>query len=124
MLHILVAEDNALNRMVLTRLLARLGCTCDTVETGREVLAAVQGQQYDLVLMDVRMPEMNGIEATLALHLQLPPAACPPVYAVTAGVSPEEQKECLAAGMAGFVVKPVDLEALRTLLATLQPRAG
>lgn len=121
MSHILVAEDNALNRMVLTRLLSGLGCTFDTVENGRQVLEAVQRQHYDLVLMDVRMPEMNGIEATKELQLLLPSTARPPVYAVTAGVSTEEQAACLAAGMTGFIDKPIDIEMLRALLATVQP---
>ena len=120
MFRILVAEDNALNRMVLTRLLTGMGCIVDTVENGHGVLAAVARERYDLVLMDVRMPEMDGIAATQEMHQLLPAAACPPVYAVTAGVSNEERAACLAAGMAGFIAKPAQIEELRALITNLQ----
>lgn len=120
MLRILVAEDNALNRKVLLRLLSGLDCTVDAVENGRQALSAVQQQRYDLVLMDVRMPDLDGIMATRQMHQLLPAAECPVVYAVTAGVSPEDRQECLAAGMAGFLAKPVQMDELLALLSTLQ----
>jgi CheY-like chemotaxis protein len=116
---ILVAEDNPLNQKVLVRLLSGLNCTVDAVENGQQVLDAVQRTRYDLVLMDVRMPELDGIQATKQLRQLLPAAECPVVYAVTAGVSAEERRECLAAGMCGFLAKPVQLEDLRTMLANL-----
>lgn len=120
MLHILVAEDNALNRKLIVRLLSGLDCTVDAVETGRAVLAAVQARHYDLVLMDVRMPDLDGIEAAQQIAQILPPEERPIIYAVTAGVSAEEQRACLDAGMSGFLAKPVQLAEVRALLASLQ----
>ena len=120
MLQILVAEDNALNRKLIVRLLSGLDCTVDAVETGRAVLAAVQARRYDLVLMDVRMPDLDGIEAAQQIAQMLPPDERPMIYAVTAGVSAEEQRACLDAGMSGFLAKPVQLAEVRALLASLQ----
>ena len=118
MLRILIAEDNAVNRKVLVRLLTGMGCSVDAVENGLEALDAVREQRYDVVLMDVRMPEMDGITATRRLRETVLPAECPPVYAITAGVSESERRECLAAGMVGFVAKPVQVGELRALLGT------
>lgn len=120
MLHILIAEDNALSRKVLLRMLSGLECVVTAVENGRQVLEAVQAQHYDLVLMDVRMPDLDGITTTRQMLRMLPAAEWPTIYAVTAGVSNEERRECIDAGMAGFLDKPVQLEALRTLIASLQ----
>jgi CheY-like chemotaxis protein len=119
MLHILVAEDNVLNRKVLLRMLSGLECVVSAVENGRQVLEAVQAQHFDLVLMDVRMPDLDGITTTRQVHQLLPAADWPVIYAVTAGVSEEERHECLSAGMTGFLAKPVQLEELRTLLESL-----
>jgi CheY-like chemotaxis protein len=68
MLHILVAEDNVLNRKVLLRMLSGLECVVSAVENGRQVLEAVQAQHFDLVLMDVRMPDLDGITTTRQVH--------------------------------------------------------
>lgn len=120
MLHILVAEDNALNRKVLLRMLSGLECSVTAVENGRQVLEAVQQQHFDLVLMDVRMPDLDGITTTRQVFQLLPAAEWPTIYAVTAGVSDEERRECIDAGMTGFLNKPVQLAELSALLATMQ----
>jgi CheY-like chemotaxis protein len=77
MLHILVAEDNVLNRKVLLRMLSGLECVVSAVENGRQVLEAVQAQHFDLVLMDVRMPDLDGITTTRQVHQLLPAADWP-----------------------------------------------
>jgi CheY-like chemotaxis protein len=78
----------------------------------------VRHRRYDIVLMDIRMPEMNGLEATAAIRNELPSDQQPRIYALTAGVSPDERQACFDAGMDGFVAKPVVMEQLAQLVAT------
>lgn len=113
---VLVAEDNLLNQKVIVRLLRSLGCEVEAVVTGREVLAACAQRKFDLVLMDIRMPEMDGLEAARALRQQLPAQQLPSIYAITAGVDPHDHQACLDAGMAGFLSKPVVLADLQALV--------
>jgi CheY-like chemotaxis protein len=118
-LAVLVAEDNPLNQKIIVRMVHSLGCRVDAAATGYEVVAAVRARHYDLVLMDVRMPDMNGLEATRLIRAELPPERQPLIYALTAGVGPDERQTCFDVGMDGFVAKPVNLEQLALLLATL-----
>jgi signal transduction histidine kinase/CheY-like chemotaxis protein len=106
-LRILVAEDNPTNVKLINAILTRLGYRPDVAANGHEVLAALARQTYDVILMDVQMPEMDGIEATRQVQLRVPPTRRPRVVALTAGVLPEERQRCLAAGMDEFVDKPI-----------------
>jgi signal transduction histidine kinase/CheY-like chemotaxis protein len=106
-LRILVAEDNPTNVKLINAILTRLGYRPDVAANGHEVLAALARQTYDVILMDVQMPEMDGIEATRQVQLRVPPMRRPRVVALTAGVLPEERQRCLAAGMDEFVDKPI-----------------
>ncbi len=116
-LSVLVAEDNSLNQKIVVRMVRSFGCSVDAVANGLEVMAAVQCRRYDIVLMDIRMPDMNGIEATRLIRQQLPPDQQPRIYALTAGIGPEERQACHDAGMDGFVAKPVVMEELAALFS-------
>ena len=119
-LAVLVAEDNVINQKVIVRLLRVLGCTVEAVATGSAVLAVCAERHFDLVLMDIRMPEMDGVEAARGLRQLLPVEQMPRIYAMTAGVDAEDEQACLDAGMAGFLPKPVVMADLQALLASLQ----
>lgn len=121
-LAVLLAEDNLPNQKIILYLLREIGCDVEAVETGVKALAALHRRPFDLVLMDVRMPEMSGIEATQHLRRELPPEAQPVVYALTAGVGEDEVQACLAAGMNGFLAKPVVRAELAALCATHWPQ--
>jgi CheY-like chemotaxis protein len=117
-LAVLVAEDNALNQKIIVRMVRGLGCTVDAALNGVEVLAALQRRRYDIILMDIRMPDMNGLEATRRIRRDLPLDHQPRIYALTAGVAPDERQACFDAGMDGFVAKPVVLEQLALLFSS------
>ena len=106
-LHILVTEDNPVNQKVALHLLKRLGYHADLAANGLEALAALTRQDYDVVLMDVHMPEMDGLEATCTIRRQLPPDRQPTIIALTAAAMREDQDACLAAGMDDYLSKPV-----------------
>ena len=114
---VLVAEDNVLNQRIIAHVLRGLGCDVELVETGVQAVAALTQKHYDLVLMDVRMPEMDGLEATRQVRRMLPADAQPRIYALTAGTSQEERDECVDAGMDGFLAKPIQREQLAELCA-------
>ena len=111
---ILVAEDNPTNQKILKRLLRKSGCQCTVVENGKLAVEAVQKEDFDLVLMDCHMPEMDGYEATRKI-LALKPGA-PPIIAVTANASDENQRLCRESGMVDFLSKPVNLSRLQKAL--------
>jgi PAS domain S-box-containing protein len=113
-LKILVAEDNTVNQKVVVQLLAHLGYRADVVANGLEVLDAMERQTYDLVLMDVQMPEMDGYEATRRLRVRF--GAGPRVIAMTANAMPGDRDKCLAVGMDAYVSKPVELDDIRRVL--------
>ncbi|MBN8505903.1 MAG: response regulator [Burkholderiales bacterium] len=108
-LRILLAEDNLVNQKLALRLLGQMGYTADVVGNGQLAVEAVAGQTYDLVLMDVQMPEMDGLEAARRLN-QLP--SRPRIVAMTANAMQGDREECLAAGMDDYITKPIRVEAL------------
>jgi CheY-like chemotaxis protein len=122
---VLVAEDNAVNRNVLLRMLQKLGCEADAVGTGREAVEAVARARYDLVLMDVQMPEMDGFEATRQIRLaEEPRGTHVPIFAITAHVMNEDRARCLASGMDAFITKPVKLADLAEAVGGVRPADG
>ncbi len=116
-LRILLAEDNVVNQKVALMMLARLGQRADAVGDGLEALAALARRDYDVVLMDVQMPEMDGLEATRRLRATLPSSRQPFVIALTANAMAEDRQRCLAAGADEYLAKPVRLEELDARLA-------
>lgn len=112
---ILLAEDNAINQKVAVRMLLRLGYRADVVANGVEVLNALSNIQYDIILMDVMMPEMDGIDATLKIR-SLEGAHQPRIIALTANALAEDREKCLAAGMDDYLSKPIKPELLEEVL--------
>ncbi len=117
-LKILVAEDNTVNQKVVQQLLAHLGYRADLVASGVEVLDALERQLYDVVLMDVQMPEMDGLEATRRLRKRYGKEG-PRVVAMTANAMPGDREMCLAAGVDAYVSKPVELNDIRAVLTAV-----
>lgn len=120
-LKILVAEDNAVNQRVLVQFLDRLGYRADVASNGYEVLDALTLQRYDVVLMDVQMPEMDGVEATREIRAR--PGPGPQIIAVTANAMVEDEQRCLLAGMNDYLRKPIELRALAEALNKAVARA-
>ncbi|HXC76328.1 MAG TPA: response regulator [Candidatus Acidoferrum sp.] len=112
-LKILVADDNALNQNLLRRLVVKLGHNVDVVSNGREAVAAVAQTPYDAVLMDVLMPEMDGLEAAEAICRRWTKGTRPRLIALTALAGPGDQDRCLKAGFDDYMIKPVHLEQLK-----------
>ena len=118
-LTILIAEDNTVNQRVAKLMLQRLGYQADFAGNGREAIAAVEEKAYDLILMDMQMPEMDGPAAAREICARWPVGRRPRIVAMTASASASDRDVCLAAGMDEFVSKPVRLQDLRrTLLET------
>jgi PAS domain S-box-containing protein len=115
-MRILVAEDNRVNQVVTERMLQKLGCGADVVADGSDAVRQVQEAPYDLVLMDVQMPGVDGIEATRRIRSVPTAQALIPIVALTASTTVAEREACLAAGMNDFLSKPLSLEALRKVL--------
>ena len=115
-LRILLAEDNATNRLVAMTRLEGMGHRVDAVASGHEAIEAVQSVPYDLILMDVMMPEMDGLTATRAIRLLPGPVAQIPIVAITANVFHQHQRDCAEAGMDGFLGKPITSEQLATIV--------
>jgi PAS domain S-box-containing protein len=125
-LRILVAEDNRINVMLATSLLGKMGHRIDTVANGREAIEALTRAPYDLVLMDVHMPEMDGLEATRRIrHAESTGRRRTrmPIVALTASTAEADRQVCIEAGMDDFLAKPLNPEALRSILARYAPKA-
>ena len=115
-LKVLVAEDNPLNQNTLRRLVTKLGHHVDVVSNGREAVAAVAKEQYDAVLMDVLMPEMDGLQAAEAICRRWPRGTRPRLVALTALAAPGDQERCLRAGFDDYMSKPIHLDELSETL--------
>ncbi len=121
-LKILLAEDNVSSQKVALQMLKQLGYRADVAANGIEVLQALERQPYDLVLMDVRMPEMNGLEATSIIRQRWPDKG-PSIIAVTAYALEGDREKCIDAGMDGYISKPIRIEDLSEKLSCIQPRS-
>jgi signal transduction histidine kinase/DNA-binding response OmpR family regulator len=122
-LRLLVAEDNLVNQTVLLRMLEKLGCRADLAMDGTQALAAVERGRYDLVFMDIQMPQMDGLEATRLIRAGLPPERQPRIVALTANALGDDEQKCLSAGMDAYLSKPVTFNAITLALQeTLQQR--
>jgi CheY-like chemotaxis protein/HPt (histidine-containing phosphotransfer) domain-containing protein len=115
-LRILLAEDNTINEQLALRMLGRLGYSADVARNGQEALDAVTRQSYDLVLMDLQMPVMDGIVATRHIRSTVAAAQQPWIIALTANNPGDERERCLAAGMDDYVSKPVGVRMLTNAL--------
>ena len=110
---ILVAEDNVINQRIAQSLLTRRGHAVTVVNTGREALDALQREPFDVVLMDVQMPDMDGFEATAAIReWERESGSRVRIVAMTAHAMVGDRERCLAAGMDGYLPKPIDQRAL------------
>lgn len=125
-LSVLLVEDNAINQALATRQLGRLGHRITVTSSGEEGLARWRALQPDLVLMDIQMPGMDGLEATRRIRAAEAAEGRPrtPIVAMTANAFPEDREACLAAGMDGYVTKPVKPEVLQQALMQFTAEAG
>jgi CheY-like chemotaxis protein len=119
-LRILIAEDNAVNQKVAVRLLERMGYQPDVAANGVETLRALENREYDVLFMDVHMPEMDGLEATRRIRRQWPGVG-PRIIAMTANAFPDDRQRCLAAGMDDYIAKPIRVSELQAALERCTP---
>jgi CheY-like chemotaxis protein len=112
---VLVAEDHVVNQVLVNHFLTRLGMPLEIAQNGQEAIDMLQTQHYDLVLMDIQMPVMDGLEATRLIR-QDARFATLPIVAMSAGVTLSEQSQCNRAGMSGFIGKPIDSAELKRKL--------
>lgn len=111
--HVLLADDQVISAMIVGKWLGMLGCTMERVEDGQQAVERWQQGRFDLILMDVKMPVLDGLEATARIRALEPAgSARTPIVALTAGASPQDRDSCLAAGMDTHTVKPTTLETL------------
>jgi CheY-like chemotaxis protein/HPt (histidine-containing phosphotransfer) domain-containing protein len=126
-MRILVAEDNLVNQKVAARILERMGYRAEMAANGLEVLEALKKQTYDVVFMDIHMPEMDGLEAARQICHRWAPAKRPRIIAMTASAMQGDRERCLEAGMDDYVSKPVRVEELQSAIqrsAEVKIRAG
>ena len=117
-LEILLVDDNRINRKVASKILLANGFASDAVASGAEAIARVKAKAYDVILMDIEMPEMDGIEATAHIHETTDPLTRPYIVALTANAMASERDTYLQSGMDGYLSKPIDVEELLNALHT------
>lgn len=115
-LRILVAEDNIINQKLALRILQKMGYVADVAANGLEVLGSLERQSYDVIFMDVQMPEMDGLEATHTIVQSYPAARRPKIIAMTANAMQGDREKCLEAGMDDYISKPVLVEEVQRVL--------
>lgn len=120
-LHILVVEDDNVSRIVAGRMLERLGHSCRTAASGKEALQAIDDEDWDVVLMDCRLPDMSGLDVTRRIRARTDARGGIPVVAVTADALAGDEQRCLAAGMDAYLAKPLDVPRLCAVLARVVP---
>ncbi|MFL6350985.1 MAG: response regulator [Bryobacteraceae bacterium] len=118
-LSILVADDNAVNRRLITKVLEGAGHRVWTAGNGKDAAEQVRTEGFDLILMDVEMPDMDGLEATKAIRAAEAEGLRIPIYALTAHALPSDRDRCLAAGMDGFITKPIAVDAVLQLVSKI-----
>jgi signal transduction histidine kinase/ActR/RegA family two-component response regulator len=123
-LRILLVEDNVVNQKLALRLLSQMGYQADLAGNGLEAVEAVERQPYDLVLMDVQMPELDGLEATRRIVAELPAERRPWIVAMTANAMDGDRAACLEAGMKGYISKPIRVDELVGAVLTAPPNSG
>ncbi|CAN5395382.1 hypothetical protein BH10PSE17_BH10PSE17_09880 [soil metagenome] len=122
-MRILLAEDNRVNQKLALRLLQQMGYDADLAHNGREALESLERRPYDLVLMDVQMPEMDGLEASRRITARWPAEQRPRIVAMTANAMQGDREACLAAGMDDFLTKPIRVDQLIESLERIQSRS-
>jgi CheY-like chemotaxis protein len=120
-LRILLAEDNPINQKVALLMLRHLGYHADLAGNGIEAIAAMRESRYDVILMDVQMPEMDGLEASRRIRAEFGPHRQPFIIAMTATATAEDRRLCLDAGMDDYLPKPVRMDQLMAALANRIP---
>jgi len=115
-LNVLLAEDDPANQRVTLIMLKRLGYNADAVNNGLQVLKAFENRMYDLILMDIVMPKMDGFEATKEIRKRYPTSRQPIIIALTAYILPEGRERCIEAGMDDYIAKPVRIRELADAL--------
>ena len=123
-LRILVAEDNGVNQRVVLAMLRRLGYRADLAANGQEAVDAVRQRPYDVVLMDLHMPELDGLGALRQIHAEHAPDRRPHVIALTANALEEDRQACLAAGMDDYLSKPLQRDKLEAALERAARTSG
>ncbi|MDM0015590.1 ATP-binding protein [Variovorax sp. J22P168] len=123
-LRILLAEDNLVNQKLAMRLLQQMGYRADLASNGVQAIESIASRPYDVVLMDVQMPEMDGLEASRTITARWPPHERPRIVAMTANAMQGDREECLAAGMDDYIAKPIRVDALVEVLASAKSRPG
>jgi len=121
-LRILLAEDNVVNQKLALRLLQQMGYRADVASNGIEAIECVARQTYDVILMDVQMPEMDGLEASRRITAKWAAGERPRIVAMTANAMQGDRELCLAAGMDDYVTKPIRVDALVEALDHASPR--
>jgi CheY-like chemotaxis protein len=120
-LRILIAEDSLINQKILLRMLKKIGCAADVVTNGIQAVEAIAAEQYDIVFMDVHMPEMDGLEATRIIVRTKQPGGGPKIIALTASAMSGDKEKCIEAGMDDYITKPVRLEEVISRLNRWAP---
>jgi CheY-like chemotaxis protein len=111
-LRILIAEDNIINQKVAVKILEKFGYKSDVAGNGIEVLEALKKKEYNIIFMDIQMPEMDGIEATRHICMKYSKENRPRIIAMTAGASPDDRELCFKSGMDDYISKPFKKEEL------------
>lgn len=116
-LKILVAEDNLINRKLVISILKRMGYNVSYVTNGQEAVDMVRQMDFDIVLMDIQMPVMSGVEATIKIKSEVPHNRQPLIIALTANSEVEDKETCLKSGMVDYMSKPINLSVLQNVLS-------